>query len=194
MKPSIQRLISFLISLALIIGAVLIYSTLISPSYVNIKALRSEVKSLEAELQIQEQNVAKLKELLSQFSSLENARQVLALTLPGDPNIPQIVNTVQGLAAINKVLLMDMQADLLPLRSLGGPEYVRNIGIVRSKFSINSDYENFKKFAGQLEKNVRLADIKELNIVANTSDAKELKFNVVADAYYQEPLKVNQPI
>ncbi len=194
MRPSAQRLLSFLISLTFIVGAVFVYSALIKPSFENITQLRSEVKTLQVKLETQERNIQKLKELLAQFSSLESARQVLALTLPNDPNIPQVVNTVQGLASMNNVEISNFQTDLLAFKSLGadGPEYARNVGTVRSRVSISGNYDEFKKFVSQLEKNVRLMDVKELNITAANSGSRGLKFDVSADAYYQESITINQ--
>lgn len=191
MRPSVQRLLSFLISFILLIAAVLVYGTLIVPSYAGIEQLRNVVAQKEQERKAQEQAVLKLKELLTRFQTLSSARESLALTLPNDPDIPQIVNTLNGLALVNSIDLKNIDTQLLSLQTLSGPSYVKNVGAVRTRFSITGTYENFIKFISQIERNVRIMDVTTLGLsaVGGASGAlrsNELNFNITLQAYYQD--------
>jgi Tfp pilus assembly protein PilO len=188
MQPSSKRTFSFLLSLLFLVSAMLVYALLIVPSFRDVQRLRAEVAKLTSTLADQKQAVADLEQLLLEFESLAAARQIFSLTLPNDPRAPQVVNTVRGLAEISGVILTSIQVDTVPFRSLGGPRFVRNIGSLRARITLDGSYDGFKNFMAQLERNVRLMDVKNVIVRTTAGDptGRALGYDVTFDAYYQE--------
>ncbi|MDP1688514.1 MAG: hypothetical protein Q8L47_00050 [bacterium] len=199
MRPSSQRAISFILSLAMLIGAVIIYSILIVPSYEQVQQLRSQDALKTIEFKEQEKAAADLEALLSNpdYSDLKTLQESLSLTLPNDPNIAQIVSTLNGLAIINTITIKNLDVQINPLQSLGNPSYVKNVGSAKAHFQALGTYEDFKSFIGHLENNVRLMDAGVVgltiekstagaNAQINKSTKNYLSINVDLQAYYQE--------
>jgi len=188
MRSSTQRALSFLVSLALIVGAVAVYATLVVPTYGRVQQLRGEVVQKNTELKAQQKAVEDLELLRQRFQDLASAERVLSLTLPNEPFVSQMVNTLQGLALINDVELQGLQVQLSPLQSVGGPSYIKNLGAARAQFEVVGSYESFGEFLGQVERNVRLMDVVSVSIrgaSGPTARRDEFQFSVTAQAYYQ---------
>lgn len=201
MKPSSQRAISFILSLALLIGALIIYSLLIVPSYDEVQQLRSQDVLKTRELKEQEKAVADLEKLLELFPNLKTAEESLMLNLPNDPNIAQIVSTLNGLAIINSITIKNLNIQISPLQSLGNPSYVKNVGSAKVHFQAVGTYDDFKSFIGYVERNVRIMDAGVIGLSIEKSGAgatnqinklskNYLTIDVDLQAYYQEASSV----
>lgn len=148
------------------------YGTLVAPSYANVQVLRAEKEQKIRELKAQQDAVNELDKLLQQFQDLKSAQELLTITLPNDPNIPQVVNTLNGLALINSLKIKSVTTQISPLQSLGNPSYVRNVGAVHTRINVVGPYENILGFISQIERNVRLMDPDSLNISPGKEETK----------------------
>lgn len=192
MRPSSERALSFLISFTLLIGAVLVYSLLVVPSYRNIQILRNEAASKSLELENLETALEKLDSLLRDFQSLSSARETMKLTLPNDPNIAQVVNTISGLATINNLDISRVGTTLAPVQTLNTNNAARNIGAVSVRFGVTGQYKKFTSFLESIERNVRLMDVVSIGINSKSDGTLiekrgDLDFDVTLQTYYQLP-------
>lgn len=182
-------MLSFLISLTLLIGAVAVYGILIAPLFDETQKLRSFVVARDKQLNEQKQIIDKVQGLLQQYQGAGSFQETLSLSLPNEPYLSQAVGGVQGLASLNKLVLSSMQAELMPFQVAPNvPQYVRNLGTLRISFVVKGSYADFKKFLSQLETNVRITDVKELSVAAPAQQPQGTvyEYAVVAFAYYQE--------
>ena len=82
MKPATKRLFAVLASMAFLIGALVLFSSLLIPAYGQIQELRGEKKSLDAVLEEEERLVATASQLLNQYQDATELRNNLPLVLP----------------------------------------------------------------------------------------------------------------
>jgi len=206
MKPASQRALSFLISLALMIGAVVVYALFIVPSNTSMQSLRGQVINKQTELKQQEAALNDLNDLLEKFHDLNSAQDLMSFALPNDPSVAQIVNTLNGLANIDSIKIKSISLQSNINKSSKQPAYVQNIGTVKMHVIISGAYDNLKSFINHAEKNVRIMDISSFNIVedktssssngprissaSSTPASSQMIFavNLEMQAYFQEAL------
>ena len=199
MRASTRRMLSFLVSFVLLVGAMAVYGFLIVPSYEQIQRSRAEIDSRRTALEEQRRVVTRIQDLLKRFEGSENIEETISLSLPNEPFISQVLGHIEGIAAGSNLALSSMQTELLPFQaSVGAPNYIRNLGAVGVKLNVAGTYEDFKRFVDQIQNNVRIMDVRDIVIQTNTTNrtAPTQTFTVSLLAYYQDAssLRANKSV
>jgi len=192
MRASTKRMLSFLIAFLLLLGAIMVYAILITPSYEEIQRKRGAIVSGTAVFEEQKRVIGRIRELLDRYTGNSSLQDTLSLSLPDEPFISQIVGNAYGLAAVNKMFLTSAESDILPfVAAQAGQTTIKNLGTVKLNIGLEGNYADFKKFLSQIETNVRIMDIKEINVNTASGDKGSIDKGNIEPSYYSYDLSLD---
>src|SRR3989344_5924380 len=190
MRASTKRMLSFLIAFLLLLGAIMVYAILITPSYEEIQRKRGAIVSGTAVFEEQKRVIGRIRELLDRYTGNSSLQDTLSLSL--EPFISQIVGNAYGLAAVNKMFLTSAESDILPfVAAQAGQTTIKNLGTVKLNIGLEGNYADFKKFLSQIETNVRIMDIKEINVNTASGDKGSIDKGNIEPSYYSYDLSLD---
>ena len=189
MKASIKRTFSLLVSLALLLGAMLIYSFLIKPEYDFVNELRGTVSAKSDLLTEQQSVISQVQDLLSQFQSSARIQESVSLALPLKEEESGIFAQLQALAQANGLTIEVFGVQGLPTKPTfvgrGKTSVVKDLGVLQANLKVSGGYENFKNFLQGVETNIRVMDLASLKIEKDGRVPGRFNYNLVVNAYYQ---------
>ncbi len=171
MKKSLQRTISLVGTLGLLIGAMVIYSFLIRPEYAQVNELRGILIAKTNLLSEQQSIISQVEGLLSQYQNSARIQEAVSLSLPLKENMSSILGQLQALAQANNLPIEVFGVQNLPITKTG-------LGVLQISLKVSGPYENFKSFLQGVETNIRVMDLVSLKV-------EKLNYNVVLNTYYQ---------
>ncbi len=191
MSSSTKRFYSLLLSLAMLLGAVFIYSSYIVPAFKGIETLRGEIAGYSAQvkqLSTINQNIANLS---SEYQNSSAMQSTISAILPTQENVPVIINQVQGLAASSNVNIDSISFQYLPINYKPQGSIVQGVGTIAMSVQGSGSYSSVSGFLNNLGNNVRLFDLSSLSLAVGSQPAGSksavqiLHFNMVINTYYQ---------
>jgi Tfp pilus assembly protein PilO len=186
MRASSKRTLSILVALLLLIGAVLIYSSLIKPAYADIKDLRSEAASRINIIEENQAYIVKVQNLLNEYQNAAQIQNAISVLLPDGQNISQALNQISGLALISGLSVQKVSVSQLAIRPSLGSSIVKNIGTLRFEAGVSGTYQSFKSFLQKLETNMGIFDVNGIKVdLPSRSSSNNFSYTVVIDSYYQ---------
>jgi len=187
MRASTKRTLSMLISIALLVGAVFVYSSMIKPAYSEIKSLRSEVVSRLEIINENQAYISQVQNLLNEYQNISQLQSAISILLPDEQNLAQALNQISGLIGISGLSPQKASANQLAIRSSLGSSVVKKIGTLRFEVETSGNYPNFKDFLQKLETNMGVFDVVSIKIEPPGRSAGVGIFNytTVIDSYYQ---------
>jgi len=200
MRASTKRILSAALSLIFIFLAFVVFAMLIKPSYEETQKLRADVLSRQNFIQNQKSLTEQFKKLVSQYDSQEKAQENISLILPQNPAIGEALTQINGLLDLNylNVLSFNINRPLLQSYSSSNinstnAQVIKPLGTIDINFKVVGNYSDFKNFLNQLETNIRIFNIKTLNISPviivsgdkNQSQNKTLSYDISITTYYQ---------
>ncbi|MBI4992507.1 MAG: type 4a pilus biogenesis protein PilO [Candidatus Harrisonbacteria bacterium] len=187
MRASTKRALSLLASSGFVVFALIVYITLIQPEYEMIKELRggldSNIKIL-ADTRTALLGVDKLK---IEYKQNEKKIDTLSLALPSEESVSSIVAQINNRSEANSLIIQSIGINYLPIKSpIGSVSLIRGIGTLQLDLRIFGSYSSFKRFLQDLERNVRIMDVRNLRLEsAGKPDQDLYAFNLTVDTYYQ---------
>lgn len=200
MRASTKRILSAALSLIFIFLAFVVFAMLIKPSYEETQKLRADVLSRQNFIQNQKSLTEQFKKLVSQYDSQEKAQENISLILPQNPAIGEALTQINGLLDLNhlNVLSFNINRPLLQSYSSSNTnststQVIKPLGTIDINFKVVGNYSDFKNFLNQLETNIRIFNVKTLNISPviivsgdkNQSQNKTLSYDISITTYYQ---------
>lgn len=199
MKASTKRILSAALSLIFIFLAIVVFSTLIKPSYEETQKLRADILNRENFIQNQKLLNEQFQKLISQYDSQEKAQENLSLILPQNPAIGEALTQINGLLDLNNLNVLSFNVNKPLLQSYGSSlsststQVIKPLGMIDIAFKVVGSYSDFKNFLKQLETNIRIFNVKTLNIspviIAGSErsqvQSKNLSYDISITTYYQ---------
>lgn len=200
MRASTKRILSAALSLIFIFLAFVVFVMLIKPSYEETQKLRADVLSRQNFIQNQKSLTEQFKKLVSQYDSQEKAQENISLILPQNPAIGEALTQINGLLDLNhlNVLSFNINRPLLQSYSSSNTnststQVIKPLGTIDINFKVVGNYSDFKNFLNQLETNIRIFNVKTLNISPviiasgdkNQIQNKTLSYDISITTYYQ---------
>jgi len=200
MRASTKRILSAMLSLLFIFSAFVIVAMLIKPAYEETQKLKADALSRENALNNQKVLVDQFKKLLSQYDSQEKVQENLSLILPQNPAIGEALTQINGLLDLNNLNVLSFNINRPLLQSYSSSninstnaQVIKPLGTIDINFKVVGNYSDFKNFLNQLETNIRIFNIKTLNISPviivsgdkNQSQNKTLSYDISITTYYQ---------
>jgi Tfp pilus assembly protein PilO len=185
MKPSAKRLVGILTSLLLLMGALMVYSSLVVPKYKEIQILRGERAAKTNLLRDESGSVEAVKRLLDRYESISSLRDNINLTLPNEEEVAAVVNQIQGISSSNGMLLNSLSIKPLSvMANKGETDGVKPVGSMRVLVEMMGGYDSLETFLGALETNIRIMDVYSLQVTEGGTNGP-YKYQMEIDTYYQ---------
>ncbi len=185
MSSAAKRLISVLASFGFIIGAGIVFFSLIIPSSQSIQQLRGERSSIKALVEEERATIESAERLLSRYEDISNLQENLSLALPPSERIPGVVNQLQGITKTTGVLIESLDIQILPIRSDAKGQVANPIGTIQVTMTVKGTYEGIKAYIEAVQTNIRVMDVNSLR-VEDGADKDVLTYTLVVDTYYQQ--------
>ncbi|MDP3991563.1 MAG: type 4a pilus biogenesis protein PilO [Candidatus Colwellbacteria bacterium] len=184
MKPATKRLVSILISLVFLVGAVILFTSLVLPAYRTIQELRGEKSALAAVFEKEEKLVKAAGRLLNEYQNARDVRDTLSLVLPTEEATSGIINQVQGIAKTTGVAVDGINVEAAPLEFQDTGSVAEPVGILKITVRLRGSYEGLRSYIQSIETNVRIIDVDSF-VVVGGSTKDPLSANLVIRTYYQ---------
>ena len=187
MRASSKRTLSILVALALLIGAVFIYSSLIKPAYADIKALRSEAANRTNIIEENQAYIVKVQNILNEYQNSSQLENTISVLLPNGQNLSQALNQISGLISISGLSPDKISVSQLAIRPSLGSSIVESIGTLRFEVEAIGNYQGLKSFLQKLETNMGIFDVESVKAepLSRAAGGTGFNYTVVIDSYYQ---------
>ncbi len=187
MKSSTKRMLSILLAILFLIGAVLIYSYLIKPAYGEVLNLRTKKITLSQNFNNYNSLNKKFKNLFAEYQNLGDLNKRLSMILPSKFDAAYVSGQISGLAEQNGLILQALnikQMAIKPAEIKLAKGLAKGLGVLKIDAKLTGSYENFKAFLNGIETNIMISDIVDFKIESQ-SGIQNLIFTVSINSYYQ---------
>jgi Tfp pilus assembly protein PilO len=189
MKGSNKSIVSLLLSIAIFVAALFVYSTFVVPEYESVNSLRGEAQAKQQTLEEQQTILDKVSSLLSRYQSIPKLGEVVSVALPADEDVAGAFQQLYSIAAASGVLIQQFSVNTsigLDSSRARDVQAVRSVGTAQINLYLSGTYESFKTFVEAAERNMRIMDITGLKIQsAGRGAGSTLLFNLTINTYYQ---------
>ncbi len=186
MKASTKRVLSLLVSAALLIMAIVVYIQYVKPEYNSIQLLRATREAKVQYYKDQATAILAINDLLAQQQNKKTLRDDIALHLPPKENVADIMGQLQAISQETGLLIQAVGLEYLPITKDKSASFLKGLGTLRLNVKLFGSYEAFKQFLAGLETNIRIMDVVDLKINGAGKPEQNLQsYNLVVDTYYQ---------
>ncbi len=189
MRASTKRILSIIVSAALMVTVIVVFIKLIKPAYLEVQKLRGEIEARANLLKEQTNAVSQVQNLISQLQTqnVTQFQEQISLVLPLTESVPQALSQYQAIAQAGGLSIQSIGLNYLaikpPVSNIG---LAKGRGTVRFKLKVLGSYEAMKTFTQAIETNVRLTDLVSFKISRTGQPGQNLYLNeIVVDSYYQ---------
>ncbi len=184
MRPSSKRALSLLASMIFFIGSLIIYVDFIKPTYNKIDLLRGELETERQQYDDYKSVIDRLRPVFESFRSASELQQSFSSMLPTNPMVPQAVAQLNGLASQSLMSINSINVNELAVASQKSA-LLKGAGIIDLNLAISSNsYESIKSFLQNVESNIRVFDVKRIN-VSKRDNLNSFVVNLDVYGYYQ---------
>lgn len=196
MRQSAKRLSSLVLSLILILVAFVIFFSFAKPAYQEVQTIRAEKESRQAFIDSKRNIIKQVQNLIKAYeedAELKDAQAAVELSFPAKSEIADALTQISGLLKLNNLTLESVNiSEIAAPQKKTSTNNSNSISAVKAfnKVSFDVDllgtYENFKKFLGNLEANIRIFDIEQLDLRPLATKGTNLySASLKINAYYQ---------
>lgn len=183
MKHSFKGSFSIVIAALLFVVALFVYSSLIKPTYAEIKNKQGEKTQKENEYDKFKTLFDQNQQILTSFQNYQNLYNSILIMLPTNPNISQAVYQINGIASASNIVVKSISTSETAINP-SASALIGGRGATRISIKLSGTYESFKSFLERAETNMRIFRVN--NIRAEKFGVSNiLDFNVELDAFYQ---------
>lgn len=188
-----------IIAIVLILASVGLFYEYVAPTYEDIKTLRTEKVQYDEAL-MNSKKVADLRdELLSKYNNFApNDIKRIEKLLPDRIDNVRLIIEVDSIASRHDMTLKDVTVSVSgntpasPSGAFGDQTQVENIpyGTATFSFAVSGSYEEYRSLLKDIEKSLRITDIRSVSVTAVNTSPKDSKsadffdFKTIMDTYW----------
>lgn len=184
MTTQSKRKIVILVGLVFLLASLFVYFNLLKPMLGGASKLRGELVSKENLFKDMKSAIQQLKQKVEALKGDEDRVNRIIST---GPNLSELINQLHGLA-IQKNISLNSIAPTVALATISAAEAERTIlrplNTIRLLLKFSGSYDNIKEFVNALGVNLRLIDIREVNIEPIRQAEDRYNVELRAIAYY----------
>ncbi len=187
MTETAKQNLSILIITLLLAGSLFLFFNYIKPGIKDKKDLELNIKEEQRKIELLQEYKAKADSLVQKYNEMGEDVNKINLALPSKAETAQVLATLNAISGKNKISF-----DSLSFQE--GKS--KDLPYLEIKTSFTTTYDNFKKWLDDIEKDIRITDIRKVDLQfifpsSSTSGSKStatssLKINVVLRYYYLE--------
>ena len=176
-----------ILAMLLLVAAVAIYAALIRPAYSSIQELRSILYSKSNLYEQEQKAIVKVQDLMVEYRGSAKLDEQLSLALPNQESVSSVMSQLNAITQLNGIVIQSVGISYLPIKpSTAALSSAKGTGTLRLNLKLFGSYPAFKSFLGDMEKNVRVMDVKTLKIEqAGKSNQDIFVYTIDVDTYYQ---------
>lgn len=169
-KPDKKNNSAAIIASISVIGIIAIGYFYIYPNIDGLKQLNTQVEAKISEISKYQDNISALNILKNQYSQISGQISKLGLAIPADADMPNLLTQVEYMANSSGMKLNSIQP---------GKETAK--GVVPVTINLKGDFTGLNNFVTMLEKNIRPANIKTINIASVSNEESLLNITLSID-------------
>lgn len=186
-----------IISLLFFVVTLFDYFTLILPASDEGQKVKAEMISRQNFIDNQKQAIKQIQNLISSYKGEGQLQEVVSSVLPSSEDLAGAFGQINGLVAANHLLLqgtsvgasVDMTSfETNKIQAVAAKSLTKPFSAVDFQVKMTGTYEDFKSFLGNMETNIRIFDVKKINMQpAGKSNQNIYAFDLTIATYYQKP-------
>ena len=187
MKATTKRAFSLLLSAAMLVGALVIYATLIRPAYQEVLTFRGTLLAKTNLLSDVEKASVEIETLQARYQGVAKLEDQLSFALPLEESTGSVLAQLNALSQSSGMALQSILFSKLPIKpSRSSLSSAKGVGSLQLELKFFGSYSALKRFLQDLERNIRLMDIKSLKIESiGRPDQDIFNYGLIVDTYYQ---------
>lgn len=155
--------------LVIVLAAAFVYISLTMPLFADIEDKRGELNAKVSANEIQEKNINQIRKILESYQGSREVMDALSTTLPDGPKAEEMLAQIQGLSLANHIGLTSLNFSSPQGVSGSGNSATRPLGSSVSSIKASGSYEDIRAFLQGLEQNIRIINIKDINITPDAA-------------------------
>lgn len=181
-----KRILFAILSLVFIIGAVVIYSSFIQPSYTKIQELRAELAMNRASYERYQKSIKQLQSLSAQYQDINQLQTIIGRILPEGRDTTNLAGQLIGFAKLNRLQITGLGTKVGTVQKSEN-KAIQSLGTIKAQLTVQGGYNDFKTFLGQIENNLLILDVENLSMQVGKEGKTGLENSVSFTSYYQIP-------
>ena len=194
MNETTKQNLAILAITLLLAGAIFIFFNYLSPAIQDSKQLKLSIKNTQDKIQLLQDYQSKAEALAKNYATQGDSISKINLALPDQPNTAQVLASLNAIAQTHKITIGSLSFQ-------EGKE--KDLSYLEVKTSFTTTYDNFKAWLEDVEKEIRLTDVRKVNIKlsSNILSSKKshhritsfpLDISLTLRSYYLSPLDLNK--
>jgi Tfp pilus assembly protein PilO len=173
-------------ALGLIVLAIALFFTFTNPYYQKVKELRASASEYENVLDNLSRIAETRDQLLINYESIPKVEiDRLGKILPANVDTVRFAQELDSISSSHGIAVTDVKVDTTVSYQEGAlpalPDEGRPYENVKLSFSFVADYENFRKFLEDLEKSLRIMDVRSVSF--QTEENELMQYHVTMETY-----------
>jgi len=191
MRASSKRVMSIGIAALFLLGAFIVYGTLIRPLYVEIEKTRATLNAAQTIFDDQKNATEQVNKAFLDMKNSTKVREVISQALPVGPNMTQALHQIESVIRSNRVAIDALTIKAIP-PEVNKQILAKRLGKLDINFSVSGQYESIRDFLRALESNVRVTNVTNFEFSSmskadrGSSSVSLYTLQLVAQMYYQE--------
>lgn len=187
MRASTKRILSILLSGVFLIALIVVSTTLIKPEFDRVMEKRALLFSKQSLLQNQQNAVSQVQELINTFQNFDTLQSTVSLALPTEENNTLMLNQI---TAISRNAGVSIESYETFSNSFEDAEesLTQRLGSTETSIIVTGEYSDVKNFVNLLETNVRIFNVKEINLspVFEEGVGRIVEGEITFNSYFQD--------
>ncbi len=190
MKQSSKRLISIVLALLFVIGALVVLFDLIEPAYQDAMTTKGNLEAAQQFLATETQAVTQAESIITSYRNDTATLETVDLALPTGPDIAGALAQFYGLAANSGLTVQGISISKPILQAVSQPagsstNILKPVGTISFQLAAIGSYEDLQAFLAGIETNVRMFDLKALSISSGGATKDLYNYSMTVVTYYQ---------
>lgn len=192
MKYSAKRNLSLVISGIFIILALIVFFSMLWPTFAKINELNKKITQEQAQYDSQNEAVQIAQTIIGQYKSLVSVSQTISLSIPKDIEMQNLIAQINNISSQSGLLLQSIGfEDVSANAVINSKSIVQNYRTLKLSISLTGSYDSFKSWLGAIENNIRLMDVEAISFAGLSSNSNSsgntglFNFKVTINVYYQ---------
>jgi hypothetical protein len=189
MRVSTKRILSILVGLVFLMGALFVYLGLIRGEMAAAEKVRNLLASKEALLTNQERAVDQVKELINEFKNFARLEETVNRAIPNGASTISALRQLEAVGRTAGAVITGLDFSTPTPSSRGAPgatSVVKRLRTLEVKMRAEGPYGNLKQFVKLLETSGRVANVTRLNYTPGGTVSSGDTVMLEAEMYYQE--------
>ncbi len=199
MKQTTKRFLSLIISFILFTGTLIVYFNLVVPANDEQQNIKAQAIGRQNFVDNQKAAISQVSSMINSYKGKGELQDVVSSILPSSPDLAGAFSQISGLVQVNKLLMERVAVGAPVNRNIPGAvnqgdtsqSFVKPVGSVDFQVRVIGTYEDFKSFLKNVENNIRIFDVKRIDMQPTTNakpNQNAYNYDITITAYYQNNL------